>query len=187
VRDWGGPWDSNQVFARFGVPVLNVGEVHDFAAARDALLRAAAAFDQSSRGEALTHNLDLRLARLRTRESGAPHPVIYMSAAGAVAGPGVMMDAVIRAGGGRNLKTEPGWAVAPLETLVQTPPALIALGFFDTGRTAMDSWSPARHPALQRALAHAQTVSLPPGAISCEAWYAIDAAERIADVLDRGA
>jgi iron complex transport system substrate-binding protein len=183
VRDWGGPWDATQAFTRLGVPVLNIGGVHDFVGARTTLLRAAQTMGQRGRGEELALDLDRRLTHLQMRDWGG-RPVLYLSAAGASAGPGVMMDAVIRAGGGRNAKREPGWSVAPLEDLVRMPPALIALGFFDTGRTAMDAWSPARHPAMRRALARAETVSLPAAAISCEAWYAIDAAERIADALD---
>jgi iron complex transport system substrate-binding protein len=73
--------------------------------------------------------------------------------------------------------------VLPLEQMIETPPALIALGFFDAGRERVNAWSPSRHPALQRALARANTVRLPPASISCEAWYAIDAAERIAAAL----
>jgi iron complex transport system substrate-binding protein len=61
---------------------------------------------------------------------------------------------------------------------------LIALGFFDTSRDRINAWSPSRHPVLRRALADARTVSLPPAAIACEAWYAIDAAEMIASALD---
>jgi iron complex transport system substrate-binding protein len=183
VRNWGGPWDAEQVYARFGVPVLQVGDTPTFAAAREDMLDAARVIGQPARGEAIARDLDLRLARLR---SAAPHeapPVMYLSAAGAVAGPGTMMDAVIAAGGGRNLGQGAAWAVLPLERMIATPPALVALGFFDTGRTAMDAWSPARHPALQRALARARTVSLPAAAISCEAWYAVDAAEAIAAAL----
>ena len=186
VRDWGGPWDSSEAFARFGVPVLEVDSVHDFAGARAMVLRAAEALDQRPRGAAIVADLDARLAALQAR-APPPRPVLYLSVAGASAGPGVMIDALIRAAGGRNFKTEPGWSVAPLEAVIQTPPALIALGFFETGRTSMDAWSPARHPTLRRALARADIVSLPAASVSCEAWYAIDAAETIAAALARGA
>jgi iron complex transport system substrate-binding protein len=59
----------------------------------------------------------------------------------------------------------------------------VALGFFDHGRSRMNPWLPARHPALRRALARTETVTLPTAAISCEAWYAIDAAEHLAQAL----
>lgn len=179
VRNWGGPWDAEQVYARFDVPLLQVGDAPDFAAARADLLDAAQTLGQSERGQALARDLDLRLERLASNAPPNTPPVMYLSAAGAVAGSGTMMDAAIRAAGGRNVRTDSSWVVLPLERMIETPPALIALGFFDHGRTRVNPWLPARHPALQRALNQARTVSLPLAAISCEAWFAIDAAESI--------
>jgi iron complex transport system substrate-binding protein len=182
VRNWGGPWDAERVYARFGVPVLQVGDTPNFPAARADLLDAAAVLGHPERGQDIASDLDLRLARLAVRRTEAP--VMYLSGGGAVAGSGTMMDAVIVAAGGRNIRTETSWQLLPLERLVQTPPALVALGFFGTSRDRINAWSPSRHPALRRALARARTVSLPPAAISCEAWYAIDAAEAIAAALN---
>lgn len=183
IRSWGGPWDAEQVYARFHVPVLQVGDTPDFPSARADLLDAARVLGHSERGEALARDLDTRLARLRTRRTNAP--VMYLSAGGAVAGSGTMIDAMIAAAGGRNIRTEASWQVLPLERMVQTPPALVALGFFDTGREQVNAWSPSHHPALRRALAKARTVRLPPAAIACEAWYSIDGAEAIAAELNR--
>lgn len=183
VRNWGGPWDAEAAFGRFGVPVLQVGDATDFAAARADLVDAAARLGHPARGEVIARDLDLRLARLEASAQAARPPVMYLSAGGAVAGSGVLMDAVLAAAGGRNIWTQPSWTVLPLERMVETPPALIALGFFDTGRTNMNAWTPSRHPAVQRALTHADTVSLPAASIACEAWFAIDAAERIAAAL----
>ena len=135
------------------------------------------------RAEALVRDLDTRLSRLRAASPREPAPVMYLSAAGAVAGSGTMMDAVIAAAGGRNVRESASWTLLPLERLIETPPALIALGFFDTGRTALNAWSPSRHPVLRRALSESRTVSLPAASISCEAWYAIDAAEIVAAAL----
>ena len=183
VRNWGGPWDAEAVYARFGVPVLQVGDAPDFAAARLDLRRAARALGHAARGDMLARDLDTRLAHLASQAPREPPPVMYLSVGGGVAGRGVLMDAVISAAGGRNVRSEASWTVLPLETMIQTPPALIALGFFETGRTRMNAWSPSRHPALRRALADARTLTLPAATISCEAWYAIDAAEAIAAAL----
>ena len=108
---------------------------------------------------------------------------LYKLGVSAVAGRGTMMDAVISAAGGRNLRTDASWTVMPLERLIETPPALIALGFFNSGREQVNAWSPSHHPALRRALRDSRTVQLPTAAIACEAWYAIDAAETIAAAL----
>jgi len=183
VREWGGPWDAEAVYGRFGVPVLQVGDTPTFAAAREDLLDAARVIGRPQRGQAIARDLDARLARLNAAAPAHRPPVMYLSAGGAVAGSGTLMDAVIAAAGGRNIRSGASWTVLPLERLAATPPAVVALGFFDTGRTAMDAWSPSRHPAVRRALAHARTVSLPAATISCQAWYAIDAAEILAATL----
>lgn len=183
VRNWGGPWDAEAAYARFGVPVLQVGDTSDFAAAREDLREAGRVLGHAERADALARDLDLRLERLQANSPPRQTPVMYLSAGGAVAGSGTMMDAVIAAAGGRNVREGPSWALLPLERLTRSPPALIALGFFDTGRTRMNAWSPSRHPAFQRALAESRTVALPAAAISCEAWYAIDAAEILAAAL----
>lgn len=183
VRNWGGPWDAEAVYARFGIRVLHVGDAADFAAAREDVARAARAFGRARRGEAIVRDLDRRLARLRQAAPLQRPPVMYLSAGGAVAGRGVMMDSVIEAAGGRNIRADANWTVLPLERMIEAPPALVALGFFNTGRTRIDAWSPSRHPAVRRMLANARTVTLPAPAIACEAWYAIDAAEMLARAL----
>ncbi|HRP10597.1 MAG TPA: ABC transporter substrate-binding protein [Terricaulis sp.] len=183
VRSWGGPWDAEAVYGRFGVPVLQVGGAPDFDGARATLLSAAVRLGHPERGAALARDLDQRLARLAALPAPRDPAAMYLSAGGATAGRGTMMDSTISAAGGRNLRTEESWAVLPLERLVERPPALVALGFFDHGRTRMNAWLPGRHPAVRRALDRARTVTLPPAAISCEAWFAIDAAEAIAAAL----
>jgi iron complex transport system substrate-binding protein len=185
VRNWGGPWDAEAAYARFGIPVLQVGDAVDFAAARADLLDAATIIGRRERGAALAADLDRRLARLRAEAPDVRAPVMYLSAGGAVAGRDVLLDAVIVAAGGRNLSATPGWQVMPLERMIEAPPALVALGFFDHGRTAMNAWSPSRHRAVQRMRASARTVRLPTAAIACESWTAIDAAEAIAEALRR--
>lgn len=181
VRNWGGPWDAAQGYGRFDVPVLQVGDAPDFASARADLLAAAQTIGHPQRGAALARDLDTRLTRLAAHRSNAP--VMYLTGGGAVAGRGTMLDAVISAAGGRNIRTEEGWQVLPLERMVQTPPALIALGFFDTSRDRVNAWSPSRHPALRRALHNTPTVTLPTASIACQAWYAVGAAEVLAAAL----
>lgn len=183
VRNWGGPWDADAVYARFHVPVLQVGDTHDFATARADLLDASRVFGHGERGDALARDLDLRLARLAERAPSHSPDVLYLSAGGAVAGSGTMMNAVIEAAGGRNVQRGASWTVLPLERLVELPPAVLALGFFDHGRSLVNPWLPGRHPTVRAALARAQTVTLPLSAISCEAWYAVDAAEVLASAL----
>lgn len=183
VRTWGGPWDAEAAYGRVGVPVLQLGGASNFMGARAQVLLAAHALGHDARGEAIARDLDARLARLRDEAPRARAPVMYLSAAGAVAGADTMMDAVIDAAGGRNVRADASWTVLSLEEMIETPPALIALGFFDHGRERMNAWSRTRHPALRRALAEADSVNLPTASVACEAWYAIDAAEVLAAAL----
>jgi iron complex transport system substrate-binding protein len=183
VRTWGGPYDAQAVYARFGIAVHQVGDASNFQAARAELLSAGDAFGRLERGASIARAVDARLAALQANTPRRRPAVMYVSAGGAVAGEGTMMDAVIAAAGGRNVRTAPNWSVISLEEMVQTPPALLALGFFDHGRERMNAWSRSRHAAVRRALARARTVTLPTAAIACEAWYAIDAAEAIAHAL----
>ena len=127
VRNWGGPWDAAAVYARFDVPVLQVGDTPSFEAAREDVLDAAQTIGRSARGEALVRDLDLRLARLRAQAPERPPAVMYLSAGGGVAGAGTLMDAVIAAAGGRNVRTDASWTVLPLERMIETPPALAAM------------------------------------------------------------
>jgi iron complex transport system substrate-binding protein len=183
VRNWGGPWDAEAVYARFGVPVLQVGDAPNFDTAREDLLDAARVIGHAQRGASLARDLDVRLARLRASAPSVRPPVLYLSAGGAVAGSGTMIQSLIEVAGGRNVHRGESWTIMPLERLIEMPPALVALGFFDHGRSLVNPWLPGRHPAVRRALSRAETVALPTAAIACEAWYSIDAAEMLAAAL----
>ena len=79
VRNWGGPWDAEQVYARFSIPVLQVGDTPDFVSARSDLIDAAQALGHPERGQALAHDLDLRLAHLHVLPPdgrGGPRPAL---------------------------------------------------------------------------------------------------------------
>ncbi len=184
VRTWGGGVDAARHYARLGVPMLQLTDARDFAAARAELLYAAEALGSSARGEAMARDLDARLAALRARWPAAPPAVLYLTSSGAVSGPDVLMNAVIEAAGGRNARASPGWQVLPLEALMQRPPQIVATAFFETGQINATPFTYARHPALRRALAQARRVALPADLVSCDAWYAIGAAERLAAVID---
>lgn len=183
VRNWGGPWDAEAAYARFHVPVLQVGDAPNFREARVDVLAVSEALGHPERGAAITSDLDQRLRALAARAPSHAPPVLYLSAGGAVAGRGTMLNAVIEAAGARNSWSGENWSVLPLERMIESPPALLALGFFDHGRSRMNAWSPARHPAVQTMLGQARTVRLPLAAIACEAWFAVDAAETLQAAL----
>lgn len=183
VRTWGGGMDAPRNYARFGVPLLQLGDTPDFDGARRDLVRANQAIGRTARGARLIADFDARLARLRRAQSQERPDVLYLTVGGAVAGRGVMMDSVIHEAGGRNVRTEMGWNVLPMERLMIAPPPFVALGFFNTGQDRMSPWARSRHPALRRVLSRATRVALPADEISCEAWYTLGAAERLAQAI----
>lgn len=184
ARNWGGGWDAARTYARFDVPVLQVGDAQDFDAARAELIAASEAFGQGARGAAIARDLDARLARLRTQAPQQAPDVIYLTAGGVVAGEGVMLDAIIRAAGARNAsEAGPGWTMLPLESMVRRPPAFLALGFFDAELTRSSAWTRSRHPVLQRLAHDARAVHLPARTIVCPGWFSVEAAETLARAL----
>jgi iron complex transport system substrate-binding protein len=183
VRNWGGGPMAAATFGRFGAPVLQVGDAATFVAARADLLAAADAMGQRARGQALAADLDRRLAALRVTWAPARPHVLYLSASGAVAGRGGLLNDVIEAAGGANVRTRAQWDVLPLERLVARPPEIVALGFFTSGQTRASPWTFAQHPALRRALSSSKLVRLSSDVISCEAWYAVGAAEALAAAM----
>ncbi len=183
VRNWGGGYDVERSYARFHVPVLTLGDAATFLEAREQVLTAARAFGQDARGFEVVRDFDLRMERLYIAAPDIRPRVLYLTAGGATAGRGVLADEVIAIAGGENAFHGEGWTVLPLEKLVQRPPAYVALGFFDSDQTRSSAWSPARHSGWRAALRHAKQISLPTAAISCAAWFQLDAAEALAEGL----
>lgn len=185
IRQWGGGADTGAALERFGARVVNLVFASDFDGVRENIRRVAAALGHKDRGAALIADMDARLAAL----SSSPRSdlkALYVTPGGVTAGSGTMIDAIMKAANVDNAAAdETGWPSLPAETLILNPPELIVAGFFDTEDERVDSWSPARHPALARLLRDTPTVRLPPDLIDCAAWFSVDAAERIADATRR--
>ncbi len=64
--------------------------------------------------------------------------VLYLSASGGTAGPGTYVDASIRAAGGVNIITTPGWHTPSIESLVALKPDLIVTSFFKDGYASVN-------------------------------------------------
>jgi iron complex transport system substrate-binding protein len=183
VRTWGGGPEAEAVYTRFHIPVLSLSDAATFGEAREEMLRAAHAFGQDARGAAVAADMKARIAALSARDHGPRPRVLYLTAGGATAGKGVLMDEVIRLAGGVNEYRGAYWNVLPLEQLVQRPPPFVARGFFTAEQTKESAWSPAHNAGFRRALKSAHVIDLPTGAISCSAWFQLDAAEALARAL----
>lgn len=167
VRYWGGDPRLVRALERRGVRVVTIDEATDFAGVRANVRKVAAALGQPARGEAIVQRLDRQLAGAAGAWGG--RRALYMTPGGYTAGPGTLVDAVLRAAGLTNAETRPGFQTVSLEAMALDPPRAVVLGFFDTFQLAGDSWGPGRHQVLKRAVAN-PLASLPGATLSCPDW-----------------
>lgn len=178
VRYWGGEPRLIRALEQRGVRVLTIGEATGFADVRRNIHEIAAGLGQPARGEALVAGMDARLARSAGAWRGARG--LYMTPSGVTAGPGTLVDAILRGAGMTNAARAPGWSSLSLEQLALDPPGALVLGFFDTFQLAGDNWGPGRHRVLRRAIAGRTVASLPGSMLGCPDWSAAEAVERLA-------
>jgi iron complex transport system substrate-binding protein len=177
VREWGGdPQLVRRLEAR-GVRVTTLRDASDFDGIRANIRMAAKALGDPARGEALIQGMDRDLAEAGLRPSGKT--VAYMTPGGATAGPGTLVDAMLRAAGLDNAERGPGYRTLSLERLALQPPEALVLGFFDAFSLERAWWSPARSSPMQAARRRAMA-SLPGAVLSCPAWFAADGAQTLA-------
>lgn len=177
IRSYGGGPGAAALFARAGVPVLQLGYAEDVAGVRAGVIDVARGLGDPARGIAVAAEMDRRLAALR-RQSGG-REVLYMTSGGVTTGPGSLVDELIRASGHRNFQRAPGWHPIPLERLAYDRPDLIAAAFY--GREALlDRWSAARHPIAAAQLRDRPVVALESAWTACGGWFLLDAVEALA-------
>ncbi len=182
LRQWGGGANAER-FAAFGAQVVSLGYPEDFSGVKDNIRLVASALDQVARGEALVADMEARLGALAAAPQSQKR-ALYVTPGGVTAGAHTMIDAIMRAAGLINIMAEEGksyWPPLPAEQLLLEPPAFIVGGFFISRDEAVNHWSAARHPALRARLAQTPSVQLPADLVSCAAWFAVDAAEMIAE------
>ena len=182
VRSYGGGPNAEAMFARAGVPVLQLGYADDLAGVRRVLVETAAGLGERAKGEAMARSFDARLAALRHGESG--RSALYVTPGGVTAGPGTMIDAMFAAAGLRNFQTAPGWSTIPVERLAYETPDVVASAFLDTRWKRPDPWSAAGHPLVRR-LAGRSTANLSGASTACGGWFVLDAVEAMAKVAAR--
>lgn len=178
VRYWSGEPRLLSALEARGVRVVTIGEASEFSDVRANIRRVAAALEQPQAGEALVARMDARLARAAGAWGGAS--ALYLTPGGVTAGPGTLVDAILRAAGMRNVETRPGYQTISLEQMALAPPRTTVLGFFDTFMLAGDSWGIGRHRILQRVAQERSVASLPGSMLGCPDWGAAEAAELLA-------
>lgn len=179
VRSYGGGANAGALFARAGVPVLQLGYADDLPGVRRVLTGTADALGAHARGQAMARAFDARLAALK--RGGGQRSALYVTPGGVTAGPGTMIDAMFRAAGLTNFQTAPGWGTIPLERLAYATPDVVATAFQDTRWRRPDPWSAAGHPLVRR-LAGRPTATLSGASTACGGWFVLDAVEAMAQV-----
>jgi iron complex transport system substrate-binding protein len=178
VVNWVGDPKLVQRLRARGVEVVRVGEANSFDDIRRNIRQVAAALGEAARGEALIARMDAELARSAGAWKGAS--VVYLTPGGFTAGPGTLVDQILRAAGMVNAERRPGYSSASLEALALNPPKTVVLGFFDTFQLAGDSWGAGRHAAMRDIVRTRAVASLPGELLGCPDWTAADAVALLA-------
>jgi iron complex transport system substrate-binding protein len=178
VRSYGGGAEITGGLARANIRVAQLGFANDFVGIRDNISTIAAALHHPERGAAL-------IARMNDRLAAVPPPTkkvttLYVTPGGVTAGAGTLVDAMFSAAGLVNLETRTGWPSLPLERLAYENPDLVAAGFFGSRQSAVDAWSPARHPVAARRLQARNAVGIQGAWTACGGWFVLDAVEVLA-------
>ena len=177
VRYWGGDAKLVRALKARGVRVVTIEDAQDFDGVRANLTHVAEALDAETDGARLASRMDADLAAAKGAWRG--RAALYLTPGGFTAGAGSLIDALMRAAGLTNAERRAGFAAAPLEQLVLTPPAAFVLGFFDMAR--FTRWDVAAHPVLERVRRGRTASSLSGKYLHCPAWFAAEGARRLAD------
>jgi iron complex transport system substrate-binding protein len=148
----------------------------------------ARSIDRKAAGEREIANARARIEALSSAaaERGRPLRALYLRPNGGTAGTDTYIDALLGLLGLRNLAAEQGirgWGKLPLEQLVDDPPDLFLLGYFDQAQPQSKARY-GRHPLLARLLEQVPSIRMPSSsAWGCGGLELIDAAEWIAAQL----
>lgn len=179
VRYWGGEPRLLAALPQRGAKVVSIDDAVDLEGVRRNIRNVARDLDQMQRGQALERRMDGKLAKAAPVKRAAEAPgAVYLTSGGFTAGPGTLMDAMMRAAGFRNLTVAPGFGALSVERIAMNPPVRFVLGFFDQLRA--DLRGPGRHPVVARAAEGRTAARLPAATLTCPAWFAADAVEMMA-------
>ena len=179
VRYWGGEPRLLTALTQHGIKVVTIDDAIDLEGVRRNIRTVARDLGQAERGQALERQMDAKLAKAAPAKTVAEAPgAVYLTSGGFTAGPGTLIDAMMRAAGFRNLTAAPGFGALSVERIAMNPPVRFVLGFFDQLRA--DLRGPGRHPVVARAAEGRTAARLPAATLTCPAWFAADAVEMMA-------
>ncbi len=181
-RSWSGS-RHGQLLQERGIRVLVLSYPNTLAGILHNTETLAAALGRDEAGAALLADIEQRVAALgRQRRDFS---VLYLRPNGGSAGRDTYVDTVLQLLGLTNLPASAGisgWGRYPLEYLVQQPPDLFLLSYFDREQPLSKALY-SRHPALQAQLQQRPQIRLPGSYWGCGSWHLVEAAELIAEQI----
>ncbi|WOI52961.1 ABC transporter substrate-binding protein [Parvularcula sp. LCG005] len=186
VRTYGGGPDAGALYARLGIPVVQIGYAGRLEDIASVVQAAAGDFDGAMGDETASNRAAILIDQMRNNLDRVPassdrRSLLYMTQGGVTAGPGTMIDDIITKAGYSNFETRPGWSPLPLERLAYKQPDQIATAFFDGAYTVLSPWTASRHPVARRQLANQDAVAIDSALTSCSAWYTAEAVTVLAE------
>jgi len=114
-----------------------------------------------------------------------PKPkILYLSRSGGSAGTGTLVDAAITAAGGINIAETSGWFTPDPEQIIAYEPDLIIRSYFKNGYESVQSTA-VRHKVIQRFMSKYPTLDIDGNLWPCAGPGLIEAAEQIAEAIDK--
>ncbi len=176
---------------RAGLRVLRLGYLGRLEDSFAALRRLGAVLGRMWRAEAVVREARMRIRALERRTAAAPpgeRPLaLYLTPSGVTTGAGTYVDRLMRLAGLRNLLAErgvEGWSRLRLEDFARFHPDLVVTSFFAARRGWQESWRVTGHPLARRLMRRARRIAVPAKSWGCAGFFAVEAAERIAEALD---
>ncbi len=164
---------------QLGIEVVELPLAESIEGVRELVRRVAALVGEDARGEAAIAEMDARLAAVAAAAGPRPRAAV-LQARGHTAGPGTLIDEVVRVAGFENIATELGVAGAGylgLEALVLARPDTVVLSGYrsDQASLAVQLFD---HPAL-RSRRDITVVAMPVALWLCATPAIAEAAERL--------
>lgn len=159
-------------FLTGGIQATHLIWGEDFEAVKSNYLLLGSAMNMSA--EYHIQSLENRLVSLPQLEQSPK--ILYLARDGGSTGPGTFVDAVIRAAGGINIITSPGWQKPDAELILSFEPDIIITSYFEDGYDSVNAVS-VRHKAIRDFIASHETVEIPGALWPCAGPGLIEAAE----------
>ena len=164
---------------RLGIEVVELALAESVAGVRDLVRQVAALVGEEARGEAVIAEMDGRLEAVAAAPGSRPRAAV-LQARGHTAGPGTLIDEIVRMAGFENVATELGLSGSEylgLESLVLARPDAVVLSGYrsDQASLAVQLFD---HPAL-RSRTDITVVAMPVALWLCATPAIAEAAERL--------